>query len=109
MKYFAMILICQSAFAQFQVGDSVAVGPQAIDCTSVRNIASTSGSTIKCEPVGIRGIVTAGSTLDVNGTSTLVFFRVSFTDGVSGWAAFTSEERAGNLPGRIHPLFVVYG
>jgi hypothetical protein len=87
MKYLAMLLICQSALSQFQIGDSVAVGIQAVDCTSLRGTATTSAPTVKCEPVGQKGKVLAGPTADINGSSTIIFWQVSFIDNLTGWVA----------------------
>ena len=88
MKYLVAILFLafQSAIAQFQVGDSVMVGPQAINCTNIHSTASITGPVLKCELVGAVGKVLQGGTLDVNNSSNDTFYQVFFSDGFIGWA-----------------------
>lgn len=71
----------------FKIGDLVSV-VSSTDCVSVRSIASTAGSSIfKCEPAQAKGMIVGTPLVDINGSSTVIFYQVTFSDGISGWAA----------------------
>jgi hypothetical protein len=71
----------------FKIGDLIEV-VSTTDCVSIRSIASTTGSSIfKCEPAGAKGMIVGNPLVDINGSSTVTFYQVTFSDGISGWAA----------------------
>jgi hypothetical protein len=59
------------------------------DCANVHTGPSVSDPIIKCEPSGTPGFISFGSSPDEHGSSNLLFWYVSFSDGVTGWTAGT--------------------
>ena len=73
--------------ATFKIGDVVTV-VSTTDYVSVRSIASITGSSILAnEPAGAKGMIVGAPLSDINGSSTVIFYQVTFSDGISGWAA----------------------
>ena len=80
------------------VYDQIVVSPSA-DCVSACSIPSLTGSTIyDCEPAGTSGTIIAGPSADVNGSSSLTFWKVYFSDGVTGWSAGKSLAKTNVTP-----------
>jgi len=80
--FVVLVLLASPLYAQFYLGDSVAVGTSAGDCLNARTVPSLTGNQpIKCEAVGSHGIVLAGPTAG--------FYQVAYRDGVTGWSMGT--------------------
>ena len=81
------------------VGDTVRV-ILTTDCVNARSVPSITGSTIfKCEPAGMKGVVLAGPSNDVNGSSQIRFFQVHYADGIQGWSDSSYLDKSpGPLP-----------
>jgi hypothetical protein len=69
------------------IGDSIRV-TLSTDGVNARSIPSTTGSTVlKLEIAGTRGIIIAGPSPDVNGSSSYTFWQITYSDGITGWSA----------------------
>jgi phosphodiesterase/alkaline phosphatase D-like protein len=74
-----------AAVGLIQVGSNVMV-ILTTDFINLRNIASTTGSVVlKMELAGAHGVVVAGPSADVHGSSTGMWWKVTFSDGNTGW------------------------
>jgi phosphodiesterase/alkaline phosphatase D-like protein len=84
------------------IGDSIRVS-SSTDGVNARTIPSTTGSTVlKLELAGTRGIIVAGPSQDVNGSSSFTFWQVAYADGTTGWSASTYLTK---IPGSFVPGF----
>ncbi len=68
----------------FSLGDTVRV-VLTTDCVNARDSASLSSNIYKCEVAGTQGTVLAGPTPD--SASGYTFWKIAYTDGVTGWSA----------------------
>jgi len=72
---------------QIQIGSNVYV-TLTTDCINARTVPSITNSVaLKCEPAGTNGVVVDGPSPDVNGSSTYTFWKVAYSDGITGWSA----------------------
>jgi hypothetical protein len=57
------------------------------DCANVYSGPSVSDSIKKCEPAGTPGWIPFGPAADEHGSSGLMFWAITYADGVNGWTA----------------------
>jgi phosphodiesterase/alkaline phosphatase D-like protein len=87
--YFLDVLTSGGTDTTLHIGDSVMVS-FSTDGVNARSIPSTTGSTIlKLEFAGTRGVIVAGPSADVNASSLYTFWRITYSDGITGWSAST--------------------
>ena len=69
------------AFAQFGIGDSVAV-VNVTDCINARSAPAIPSNVLECEIAGMHGLVKAGPVT----ASGYTWWQVAYRDGVTGWS-----------------------